>query len=205
MANCKVCNEKLGGLTGLRPVEKTYLDSAKNDGMSIPDAICYSCYHKLRNEFFLEKNGPTPPTPLEENERKIADLLSSIRITTYPPDPGATYEYCGLVTAKAAIGTGPIIEVISAWTDFFGLESGAYSEKLRQGEQSCMMKIQQQAIAHNANAIVGAHITYTELTRGQGMVLVCMTGTAIILENGAQNIRNSYEDLMAERAELIEK
>ena len=179
MANCEICGAPLSwGRASHEDISK-----ARNTGIVLPDDICYNCFHKAR-----EAGG-------NENERKLTEVLSQIRITTYPPDLGAKYEHCGLVTARAAIGTGPITELISSWTDFFGLESGTYNEKLRKGEQSCMMKLQQQAILHNANAIVGTHITYTELTRGHGMVLVCMTGTAIRLENGPQDIQDRYNEL----------
>ena len=40
-------------------------------------------------------------------------------------------------------------------------------------------KIQKNASKINADAIVGVHVSYTELTAGHGMVMVCMSGTAI--------------------------
>ena len=193
---CHVCGKKMGGVLGANRVEAESINFARSAGVDIPDVICMPCFIPLR----LEANRlRKEANPIDVNTKKLEELLSSIRISTYPPGEGDDYEYRALITSQSAIGTGPINQLVSSWTDFFGMESEAYCVKLRQGEDSCIKKLQQQAIEHNANAVAGVQITYTELTRGHGMVLVCMAGTAIYIRGTCLDIKERYDTLVQER------
>ena len=198
MPTCEICNAKIGGLTGVTRASAVDIAAAKSCGLSVTDEICRTCLSKMRIDSKLDLPGL-----LAENENKLSYLLAGIRITTYPPEPNLQHEYCGLVTAFSPIGTGPISQLLSGFTDLFGKESGTYAEKFRQGELSCTRKIQQQALLCDANAIAGTQLTYTELTSGHGLILVCMAGTAIRLADGPQDIQSQYNDLMEEREKLI--
>ena len=171
---CTQCGKKLGGFGGIDPVNLEHANIAKYVGVKFSDGLCMMCFQPMRKEARQKVSDS-----FEMIGKEIDSLLLSIPILTYPPNQRWDYEDIGLVTSQAAIGTGPISQVLSSWTDFLGKESGTYNEKLQQGERSCMGKIRFRAALLGANCIVGSHVTYTELTSGQGMLLVCISGTAI--------------------------
>jgi len=83
------------------------LSDARKLGIKLPDDICYTCLNKARGEAGIGDSGNA--ALLEENEKKLTEILSQIRIITYPPDSNSKYEYCGLVTATSAIGIGSML------------------------------------------------------------------------------------------------
>lgn len=67
----------------------------------------------------------------EQVDKEAESFLHGLEVITLPPPADWKYQIKGLVPAQAAIGTGPLTEIFSAWTDFFGQESGRYAAKLR--------------------------------------------------------------------------
>jgi uncharacterized protein YbjQ (UPF0145 family) len=48
-----------------------------------------------------------------------------------------------------------------------------------EAETACLTKLKINAAEMEANAVIGVQTTYTELTLAHGILLVCMSGTAI--------------------------
>src|SRR5690606_18073590 len=71
----------------------------------------------------------------------------------------------------------------SSITDFFGAQSGAYNRKILHGEELCQVQLRLKCLEAGGNAIVGADIDYDEVGGKEGMLMVCMTGTAVRLKN----------------------
>ena len=98
----------------------------------------------------------------------------------------------GLVTGQSVTGTGVFSEFASSWTDFFGAQSNAYNQKIAGGEIICQTQLRLKCVELGGNAILGADIDYAEVGGLKGMLMVCMTGTAVLLENtdamGAESI-----------------
>jgi len=92
------------------------------------------------------------------------------------------YKVLGMVTGQTTTGTGVLTEFTSSFTDFFGVQSGRHNKKLKDGEDMCKVQLRTQTLNMGGNAVVAADIDYSEVGAG-GMLMVCMTGTAINLEN----------------------
>lgn len=89
----------------------------------------------------------------------------------------------GLVTGQSVTGTGVFSEFASAWTDFFGAQSKAYNQKIAGGEIICKTQLRLKCLEMGGNAILGVDIDYAEVGGLKGMLMVCMTGTAVLLDN----------------------
>jgi uncharacterized protein YbjQ (UPF0145 family) len=48
-----------------------------------------------------------------------------------------------------------------------------------EAENACTTILRKNAHTVGADAVIGIHTTYTELTSGHGMLLVCMSGTGV--------------------------
>ncbi len=64
-----------------------------------------------------------------------------------------------------------------------GKQSGSYNKKLQEGEELCKSVLRAKALRIDANAIIGVDVKYTDFGGVKSMVCVCMTGTAICLNN----------------------
>jgi uncharacterized protein YbjQ (UPF0145 family) len=89
----------------------------------------------------------------------------------------------GLVTGQSVTGTGVFSEFASAWTDFFGAQSNAYNQKIAGGEKICQTQLRLKCVEMGGNAILATDIDYAEVGGLKGMLMVCMTGTAVLLKN----------------------
>lgn len=96
-----------------------------------------------------------------------------------------SYEYLGFISAHVALGTGPFSQIFSWFSDLFGRKSETYNVKIKAAEKACLQEMRNNASAVGAEMVVGLTTTYTELTRGSGQLLVCMTGTAVKKKPGA--------------------
>lgn len=114
---------------------------------------------------------------------KIRSLLPAIPIVSLQSPLHWDYSVAGLVTAQSTTGTGVFAEFTSAFTDMFGAQSKVYNQKLRAGEDMCQSILRKEALELGANAILAADIDYAEVGGDKGMLMVCMTGTAVILKN----------------------
>jgi uncharacterized protein YbjQ (UPF0145 family) len=89
----------------------------------------------------------------------------------------------GLVTGQSVTGTGVFSEFASAWTDLFGAQSKAYNQKIAGGEKLCQTQLRLKCLEMGGNAVLWVDIDYAEVGGDKGMLIVCMTGTAMLLEN----------------------
>nr|MBI1231346.1 heavy metal-binding domain-containing protein [Cytophagales bacterium] len=117
------------------------------------------------------------------NSSKIKELINFVPIVTLHTPQDWKYQSLQIVSAQSVTGTGVITEIASSWTDFFGMESGRYNEKLKTGEDNCKSILRFQALQMGGNAILGADIDYSEAGAGKGMLMVCMAGTAVKITN----------------------
>lgn len=89
----------------------------------------------------------------------------------------------GLVTGQSVTGTGVFSEFASSWTDLFGAQSKAYNQKIAGGEKICQTQLRLKCLEMGGNAVLAVDIDYAEVGGDKGMLMVCMTGTAMMLEN----------------------
>ena len=89
----------------------------------------------------------------------------------------------GMVTGQSITGTGIISEIASSFTDLFGMQSGKFGNKIKEGENICKAQLRLAAAHLGACAVIATDIDYSEVGGGKGMLMVCMSGTAIKLNN----------------------
>ncbi|TXD70978.1 heavy metal-binding domain-containing protein [Aequorivita lipolytica] len=142
------------------------------------DGYCSKCgkelYEKYSNQILFERRNI-----INELERLII-LIPVISIHT---PLNWDYEIIGMVTGQSTTGTGVITEFTSSFTDFFGAQSGRHNRKLKEGEDMCFIQLRKQALDLGANAVIATDIDYSEVGAGKGMLMVCMSGTAVKLNN----------------------
>lgn len=119
----------------------------------------------------------------EEMNESIKKAMSHIPIVTSHSPLGWEYKTIGMVTGQSTTGTGLFSEISSSWTDFLGVQSHAYNKKIFEGEAMCAQQLQAKTVQMGGNAIVAADIDYAEMGGGKGMIMVCMSGTAVTLSN----------------------
>jgi uncharacterized protein YbjQ (UPF0145 family) len=93
------------------------------------------------------------------------------------------YRVIGMTSSQSALGTGPLTELSATWSDLIGGENKSIGNKISMGEANCLMKLRNNALEMGGNAILGVDIDYSEVGGQRGMLLVCMTGTVVILNN----------------------
>ena len=65
--------------------------------------------------------------------------------------------------------------------DIVGGRSGAYEKVLREAKDSSMKEMEERAAAMGANAVVGIDIDYETIGQGNSMLMVAVSGTAVVL------------------------
>lgn len=105
--------------------------------------------------------------------------VEDIPILTVSVIPDDSYEYIGFISAHVALGTGPFSQIFSWFSDLFGRKSETYNLKVKAAEKACLLEMRNNSSNVGADMVIGLTTTYTELTRGSGQILVCMTGTAV--------------------------
>ena len=101
--------------------------------------------------------------------------------TTSTLDGHEVAEYKGIVTGEAILGANIFRDLFAGIRDIVGGRAGAYEKVLRGAREQAMEEMQMQAHELGANAIIGVDIDY-ETVGGQGsMLMVSVSGTAVLL------------------------
>ena len=91
-------------------------------------------------------------------------------------------EYKGIVFGEVVAGVDFIKDFTAGLTNFFGGRSGSYEGELTEARESALTEMQRRAAQMGANAIVGIDVDYEVLGQGNNMLMVSVTGTAVIVE-----------------------
>jgi uncharacterized protein YbjQ (UPF0145 family) len=180
------------------------LTSCPNCGAKIKDGVFSSNFllSDIKSELIAEMNNTPKVTGCSKclsaiydeafnkfvaSRKKIQDeMLEHIKnvpvITAHTPY-NWDYNVLGLATGQSTTGTGLFAEVGASWTDFFGLQSHTYNKKIANGEELCLQQIRAKAVKMGGNAIIAVDIDYSEMGGEKGMIMVCMSGTVVKLNN----------------------
>jgi uncharacterized protein YbjQ (UPF0145 family) len=92
--------------------------------------------------------------------------------------------YLGLVSGEAILGANIFKDLFASIRDIVGGRSAAYEQELRQAKQVALQEMIEQATQLGANAIIGIDLDYETLGQqnGGGMLMVCASGTAVLIE-----------------------
>jgi uncharacterized protein YbjQ (UPF0145 family) len=104
-------------------------------------------------------------------------------ITTTPTVEGKRIrEYRGIVTGEAILGANIFRDLFAGLRDIVGGRSAAYEKELRRAREVAMAEMIASAKEQGANAVVGVDLDYEVLGQNNGMLMVSISGTAVILE-----------------------
>ncbi len=91
-------------------------------------------------------------------------------------------EYKGIITSNVIIGVNVFRDIMAGIRDLVGGRSKSYEMKLVDAKRIAMQELEVEAVKVGANAIVGVDFDF-ETVGGKGsMLMVSVSGTAIILE-----------------------
>jgi uncharacterized protein YbjQ (UPF0145 family) len=104
-------------------------------------------------------------------------------VTTTPTVEGKRIrEYRGIVTGEAILGANIFRDLFAGLRDIVGGRSAAYEKELRTAREVAMAEMVASAQEQGANAVVGVDLDYEVLGQNNGMLMVSISGTAVILE-----------------------
>ena len=103
-------------------------------------------------------------------------------LTTTPTIEGQPIkQYLGIITGETIIGANAIKDFMAGLTDFFGGRSSTYEKVLIEAKDSALAELQQRAAQKGANAIVGIDLDYETVGADGGMLMVTVSGTAVVI------------------------
>jgi uncharacterized protein YbjQ (UPF0145 family) len=88
--------------------------------------------------------------------------------------------YLGVVTGEAIIGANIFRDVFASVRDIVGGRSATYERGLAEAREIAMKEMSDKAQELGANAVVGIDIDYEVLGQNNGMLMVSVSGTAVI-------------------------
>lgn len=104
-------------------------------------------------------------------------------VTTTPSIEGKRIvEYKGIVYGEVVAGVNVVKDIAASFSNFFGGRSGSYEQELINARQNAQQEMEQRAIAMGATAVVGVDIDYEVLGADNGMLMVTVSGTAVVTE-----------------------
>lgn len=102
-------------------------------------------------------------------------------ITTTPSIEGKEIrEYRGIVFGEVVSGVNFVKDFAASLSDMFGGRSSTYEDELVNARTRALAEMEARAVQLGANAVVGVDIDYEVLGSGNGMLMVIVSGTAVI-------------------------
>ena len=103
-------------------------------------------------------------------------------LTTTPTVEGHPIQnYLGLVCGEVISGVDFVKDFAAAMRNFFGGRSASYENELTDARTQAIEELVQRAEQMGANAVVGIDVDYEVLGQGGNMMMVTVSGTAVIL------------------------
>ena len=116
---------------------------------------------------------------LKKQKRKGKSMI----ITTTPSIEGRRIvDYRGIVFGEVVSGVDFVRDLAASFTNFFGGRSGGYEEELVTARQNALNEMAQRAASAGANAVVGVDVDYEVLGADGNMLMVTVSGTAVVVE-----------------------
>ena len=107
----------------------------------------------------------------------------TVLVTTTPTLEGhRIVRYAGIVNGEAIVGANIVRDLFASVRDIVGGRAGSYENVLQSARDTALAEMTDVARKLGANAIVGVDLDYETLGRGGSMLMVCATGTAVVIE-----------------------
>jgi uncharacterized protein YbjQ (UPF0145 family) len=109
-------------------------------------------------------------------------MNNAMVVTTTNSVEGRTIKsYLGIVTGEAIVGANIFRDMFAGIRDIVGGRSASYEKELRNARETAMAEMRQAAAELGANAVVGVDLDYEVLGQSNGMLMVSISGTAVII------------------------
>jgi uncharacterized protein YbjQ (UPF0145 family) len=109
--------------------------------------------------------------------------VSEIIVTTTPSVEGRRIvRYAGIVTGEAILGANIFKDLFAGIRDIVGGRSATYERELRAAREIAVAELKQAALEAGANAVVGVDIDYETVGGSGSMLMVSVSGTAVVVE-----------------------
>ena len=109
--------------------------------------------------------------------------MSAVIVTTTPSVEGRTITgYKGIVTGEAIMGANIFKDLFAGIRDIVGGRSATYERELRRARDIAMEEIKTAAAEMGANAVVGIDLDYETVGTNASMLMVTISGTAVVRE-----------------------
>lgn len=103
-------------------------------------------------------------------------------MSTTPTLEGQTItRYLGVVNGEAIIGANIFKDMFAAVRNVVGGRAGAYERTLADARRIAFEEAAEAAAKLGANAVVGIDVDYEVLGADNGMLMVCVSGTAVVV------------------------
>jgi uncharacterized protein YbjQ (UPF0145 family) len=107
-------------------------------------------------------------------------------VTTTPNVEGRRItRYCGVVAGEAILGANLFKDLFAGIRDLVGGRSATYEHELQRARDIALQEAQDRARELGANALVGIDIDYEVMGQTNGMLMVSVSGTAVVIEPAA--------------------
>ena len=110
-------------------------------------------------------------------------MSNAVIVTTTPNIEGKKITaYRGIVTGEAIMGANIFKDLFAGIRDIVGGRSASYERELRRAREIAMEEIKTAAAEMGANAVVGIDIDYETVGANASMLMVTVSGTAVVLQ-----------------------
>lgn len=90
--------------------------------------------------------------------------------------------YLGVVTGETILGANLFKDIFAGVRDLVGGRSVAYEKELQRARNYAFEEMDKKAQLLGANAVIGIDIDYETVGSRGGMLMVSVSGTAVLLE-----------------------
>ncbi|MBG7601971.1 MAG: heavy metal-binding domain-containing protein [Gammaproteobacteria bacterium] len=104
-----------------------------------------------------------------------------IHTTTPAIEDKPIIQYYGVVTGETILGANIFKDIFAGIRDIVGGRSAAYEQELGKARTIAFQEMDREAEQLGANAIVGIDIDYETVGSKGGMLMVSVSGTAVLL------------------------
>jgi uncharacterized protein YbjQ (UPF0145 family) len=101
--------------------------------------------------------------------------------TTHSIEGRPVQHYLGIVTGEVIVGANLFRDIFASVRDLVGGRSASYEEVLGRAREQALSEMQMSATQRGANAILGVDIDYEVLGKTGSMLMVSVSGTAVIV------------------------
>ena len=88
-------------------------------------------------------------------------------------------QYAGIVTGEAIVGANIVRDLFASVRDIVGGRAGSYENVLASARETALREMGEAAAKLGANAVIGIDVDYEVLGADNGMLMVCVSGTAV--------------------------